>query len=583
MRAILVLANLILSPLFLTTAAAAPVNQTLSSDQAFVLTVEKAAAHTALQWRIAEGYYLYRDKIEVRAEGEKLEPRVSPGIVKEDETFGRVEVLFEQARAIVPVNRGVIEVTYQGCQDGGICFPPVTRSIPLSALADIAGTRPKSAEYIRADATLADAGIVIAADADASSALLRNQNLAWITLSFLGLGLLLAFTPCVFPIYPIVLGVLGRNFAQTSVAQNFRFATVYVLSLAFAFALAGAFVGWTGNNIQLALQSTWTTIAISLIFLLLAISTYGLFSLQLPAFLTSRVSSLKPRRNSVTSAAVLGFSSSLIVGPCVTAPLAGALLYIAQGGDWRLGALALFALGVGKGLPLIALASFGSKALPRAGSWMETVRRTLAYAFIVMAIWNASPLFPESVAYAAYLALALFALSDVLLRSYGMKTRAAALMLPVPAAFAFGVATARDIPSLHSNFVATNINSPRDALHFAVARTVPDVMDQFAASSGKPLLLYVTADWCVTCRTIERNVLQNPQVIRELQNIHLVKLDVSNFNSHAQALLKQLKVAGPPTMMFFNRNRNEVGATRLIGNATPEAVIASTRKLRQSR
>ena len=244
-----------------------------------------------------------------------------------------------------------------------------------------------------ADNSLAAAGIAIADDGGVASSILEGSSVFWITLSFLGFGLLLAFTPCVFPIYPIVIGMLGRQGERTNARRGFALSTTYVVGLALAFAIVGAVVGWSGQNIQFALQSPVTTAAVAVLFLVLASSMFGAFELQLPSALTSRFAR-RSGGGSLGSAGALGFTSALIVGPCVTAPLAGALVYIAQGGDWRLGALALFALGVGKGLPLIAMATFGASLLPRAGRWMEEIKRLFGFGFIAMAIWVATPLMP---------------------------------------------------------------------------------------------------------------------------------------------------------------------------------------------
>jgi thiol:disulfide interchange protein DsbD len=277
---------------------------------------------------------------------------------------------------------------------------------------------------------------------------------------------------------------------------------------------------------------------------------------------------------------VLGFSSALVVGPCVTAPLAGALLYIAQGGDWRLGALALFALGMGKGLPLIVMAGFGGRLLPRAGSWMEAVRRLFGFGFIAMAIWIAAPLLPQGFDLALYAMVALVLAADLALRNRALWSRSASLVLAVAtsgmvvASLADGTTT----PPAAARISLSASVPPKSPLRFARTETIEGLVKQFEAADGKPIMVYVTADWCVICRSIERGVLPDEEAVNALKDMHLVKLDVTDFGKDTQALLNELKVAGPPTMMFFDTARREVAGTRLIGAMSPAELAQSARR-----
>lgn len=549
-------------------------------DKAFVLEASRAGNGTALTWQVADGYYLYRDHFSITINGEGVVFDVSEGVEKSDPGFGDVEVLYRQAIVTVPARSGTAQVTFQGCQDGGICYRPEVRYVDLAALEIQTGPAASSTVDRRGGdgASLADAGIVLADDADPSSAILRGSNPVWTAISFLGFGLLLAFTPCVFPMYPIVLGMLGRGGAGPNAAQGFVLSSAYVLSLAFAFGLVGAVVGWTGQNIQFALQSPLTTLAMAVLFIVLAAASFGAFELQLPGFVTSRASKLQARQGgSVGQAAALGFTSSLIVGPCVTAPLAGALLYIGQGGDWRVGALALFMLGLGKGLPLIALSTIGSGFLPKAGKWMETVRRLFGFAFIGMAIWIATPLMPMGFDVALYAMLVLVLAADLVVRARTRTSRTAAQMIAIVAGGGL-VGLAADGTGIMKATARISITAqvpPQSPLTFHKARSAADLVKQFQAADGKPLLVYVMADWCVICRTIERSVLPHAEVVAALEGMRLVKLDVTEFDEESQAVLGQLKVAGPPTMVFFSGSRREVADTRLVGEVSVAAVARS--------
>ncbi|EBV3599872.1 cytochrome C biogenesis protein, partial [Salmonella enterica subsp. enterica serovar Virchow] len=376
------------------------------------------------------------------------------------------------------------------------------------------------------------------------------------------------------PIYPIVLGMLGRQSANSDARQGLLLSAVYVVALASAFALVGAVVGWTGQNLQYYLQSPTTTIVLAAIFLLLALSSFGRFDIRLPGFITDRAASLKGRSGTVVSAAALGFTSSLIVGPCVTAPLAGALLYIGQGGDWRIGAIALFALGVGKGLPLIALATFGGGLLPKAGAWMESIRRLFGFGFAAMAVWTLSPLLPPNVDLALYLAIVGLAGVDLLMRLKEARQVSAALVLTATAP---AMALFAGAPEADARIVLSTPAEP--ALDFAQTDSLPGLVKAFEAAKGRPVLVYVTAQWCVICRSIDRSVLPDERVVAALSDAHLVKLDVTDYGPEAQAMLARLKVAGPPTMLFFDGARREISGSRLVGKVSADQLAAAAETL----
>lgn len=389
-------------------------DEPLPVDRAFAVSASRAPGGSlSVEWDIADGYYLYRDRIAARTpDGAALAVETSPGLVKDDPNFGPSEIYYDRAGAVLPdPGSGPVELTYQGCQEDGICYAPETRLVdPVTlAVSDPAplGAYPavnwetegvSLAAEAGAKKAAGSAGFELAADDGLIPSLLGKGGTFLVLAMFLLFGLLLAFTPCVFPMYPILAGALAREGERLTSGRGFVLSAAYVFGLASAFALLGAAAGWSGQNLQMVLQSSWTTGVIVAVFIGLALSMFGLFELQLPSAWTSRIAARTGRRGGSTgSAAVLGFSSALIVGPCVTAPLAGALLYIAQTGDTVLGAAALFALGIGKGLPLLVLGAFGGRALPRAGAWMEQVKRVFGFAFLSTAIWLATPLVPPGV------------------------------------------------------------------------------------------------------------------------------------------------------------------------------------------
>lgn len=556
----------------------------LDVDEAFALSVARDGETLELQWTIAPGYYLYRDSVRITQGADELPVTISNGVTKDDPGFGTVEVIFDEAVATVTPKSGEPpRVDYQGCQDGGICYRPEARMIAPDTLAVTNAVSGFAAPAI-ADDSLAAAGIAIADDGGEASSILESSSIVWIALSFLGFGLLLAFTPCVFPIYPIVIGMLGRQGERTSARRGFVLSITYVFGLALAFAIVGAVVGWSGQNIQFALQSPLTTVAVTVLFLVLASSMFGAFELQLPSAFTSRFAG-RSSGGSLGSAGALGFTSALIVGPCVTAPLAGALVYIAQGGDWRLGALALFALGFGKGLPLIAMATFGAGLLPRAGRWMEEIKRLFGFGFVAMAIWVATPLMPLAMDVSLYALLVIVAAVDLMSRISSRRARAAGMgLVLVAGVLTLGALDRSGKPMQALARIALRSPPPvQSELAFTTTASREGLLQAFnvAGEREQPMLLYVTADWCVICRTIERKVFPGEGVAAALEGVHLVKFDVTEFDAAAQSVLDELNVVGPPTMMFFDSARRERQGTRLIGSMEQSDLIDSATALKR--
>jgi thioredoxin:protein disulfide reductase len=328
---------------------------------------------------VADGYYLYRDHLAAETQaGAPIALETPPGTAMDDPTFGAVEVYFGSAEAVLAPVAGPVTVTWQGCQDGGICYPPIQKTLAAS---------PASAA-----APPPDTGVVLARDTGVLEALRSRGGAVLVLAGFFGFGLLLAFTPCVFPMFPILAGILTGQGGDLTMRRGAVLSGVYVLAMASAFGLLGVAAAWSGQNLQMVMQSPAAIYGVAAIFALLSLSMFGLYELQLPASWTRRLSRAGSGQggrqgSSLGGAATLGFTSALIVGPCVTAPLAGALLYIAGTGDVALGAGALFALGLGQGVPLLIAGTLGAQVLPRAGGWMDGVKRLFGFVFLGMAIW----------------------------------------------------------------------------------------------------------------------------------------------------------------------------------------------------
>ncbi len=563
----------------------------LPVDDAFVPAFDRGSGGAlVITWRIADGYYLYRDYLAAQDEdGKALSLKTEPGRIKDDPGFGSTEVYYGKASAMIAGPPAKVRLTYQGCQDGGLCYPPTTRTIDVAAMtASVVGGGSFSLPVPKATA---NEGFRIAGGSahTAVDRLLTDGGIGLLLAGFLGFGLLLAFTPCVFPMYPIVAAMLSREGTRLTAGRGFMLSGAYALALATAFGLLGMAAAWSGRNVQMALQSPLAIGAVAVLFIVLALSSFGLFHIQLPAALSNRFHTGSGKGGSLGGAALLGFSSAFLIGPCVTAPLAGALLYIARTGDVLIGALALFALGLGKGIPLVILSTVGGKALPRAGGWMETIRHVFGFVFLATAIWLAMPLIPERFVLLPWAVLALvfgvYAASYEGLRptgGYGVMLRSVAFISLLWGALLFiGFSLGASDPltplgPLKGSVSAGAHPSVRKA-DFAKIESRNDLASQLQASSARnePTLLYVTAGWCVTCRTVERSVLTDPDVAAALDGVRLTSLDVTALDPARRALMQSLDVIGPPTMIFFDAEQREASGTRLVGDITAVSLAGS--------
>jgi len=581
--------------------AAAQQSDLLQADEAFRLTAAPARqGGVTFEWKIADGYYLYRDHIEAKnADGEApVALETAEGTREDDPNFGVSEVYYRTASAHLPKgDASEILLTYQGCKKDSICYPPETRAVNLETLEiRIAGSglglfAPPSEEPAQAAGAADTGGFRLSQDAASGgmvASLLANGGALWVVASFLAFGLLLAFTPCVLPMYPILSATLARSGETLTPRRGFALSLAYVLAMATAFGLLGVAAAWSGQNLQIVLQSPYAVGAVAAIFFILALSMFGLFEIQLPSAWVSSIAGIgSGRRGSLGGAAAIGFTSALIVGPCVTAPLAAVLLYIAQTGDAALGAAALFALGLGQGLPLIAFGTFGSRALPKTGGWMDHVKYVFGFVLLGMAVWMASRLLPAPAALALWAALAMVAAvfvgafdalgSDAtagrrLRKGTGMVLALYALILGVGAASG-GSDPARPL----AHIVLSRQTAETGALGFANISAAPELQSVLATASSekRPTLIYFTADWCVTCTGIERDVLPAAQVADSLAGFRRIKVDLSRLDEANQSLMRDLAVVGPPTMIFFGTDKAEVDGTRLVGEIEVKSLVAS--------
>jgi len=583
--------------IFWSAAASAQRSDLLQAEEAFRFSVERGQDNQInLHWDIAEGYYLYRDHLEAKdaGTGTGVVLQTDAGVVQADDpNFGSSEVYYSQAIARLGADApDRVAITYQGCKKDSICYPPITLTLDTTTLqvADAAVGFGVTAPQPATSSNSEGGGFQLSEESAGGGmigSLLASGGALWVIASFLVFGLLLAFTPCVLPMYPILSATLAREGEALTARRGFVLSSAYVLAMAAAFGALGIGAAWSGQNLQIVLQSPYAVGTVAILFVVLATSMFGLFELQLPSAWVNRVAGVQAgARGSICGATAMGFISALIVGPCVTAPLAAALLYIAQTGDAALGASSLFALGLGQGLPLIAFGTMGSRALPRAGAWMVQVKYVFGFVFLGAAVWMASRLLPPQATLGLWSIVLLTAAvfigaadrltADATAGPRFRKATGLALSLG-GVILALGAASGGTDPlrPLAQFGAGGGGQQSTTELTFAEADSTPVLEEKLAAANGRPTLVYFNADWCVTCGTIERNVLPNSEIVAGLDGFQRVKVDLTTLDDANQALMRDLAVVGPPTMVFFDKNATELSGSRLVGDVTTETLRAS--------
>jgi len=532
---------------------------------------------------IAKGYYLYRDKFRFAVDGESVTlgtPVFPRGKEKDDENFGKVEVFYNSVAVRLPVERNAsgelplkLNVTSQGCADAGVCYPPQTQTVAVT-LPDPA-TTPTAPSPVAAMEATAGPGVNVD-ESGRIAGILRNAGF-WANLAFFFIaGLGLALTPCVLPMIPILSGIIAGQGHRNSHARGFALSLAYVLGMAVTYAAAGIAAGLTGTLLSAALQNAWVLGAFALVFVVLSFSMFGFYELQLPTALQSKLSEESGHLRGGRGIGVfaMGALSALIVGPCVAAPLAGALLYIGQTGDAVLGGTALFVMALGMGAPLIAVGTAGGSLLPKTGPWMEGVKKGFGVLLLATAVWLLTPVVPPVVpmlAWAALLivpAIYLHALDPLPQHAKGWQRfwkGIGIVMLLTGAALLIGaLAGSRDplqpLAGLRTQAVAGEIRK----LSFEPVRSVAELEARLAAVD-RPVMLDFYADWCVSCKEMERYTFADPVVREKLAGFTLLKADVTANSPDDKALLARFGLFGPPGIVFFTPGGKEVQGLRVVG------------------
>lgn len=573
-----------------------------SPEQAYQLsaTVEQAD-RIRLNWQIAPGTYLYQDKIGVTLKSGdgvqlgqfQLPPaEIKQNALKPDGSFGDLPVYHDSIDLPLPLIRSSSDVTdielqvnYQGCAEAGVCYPPARKVFALTlpalsaAQASAAPQQPQQAMAATAVQTSSAAGEP-QSEMDEIASTLAGGNTLLITLLFFGLGLALSLTPCVFPMIPILSGIIAGQGTGITTYKAFILSLVYVLAMSVTYTGAGVLAGLFGQNLQAAFQDPWILSFFALVFVGLALSMFGFYELQLPSSWQSKLTerSNKQSGGSLVGVAIMGFLSALIVGPCVAPPLAGALIYIGQTGDALLGGLALFALAMGMGTPLIIIGTSAGKYLPRAGSWMDKVKAVFGVGMLAVAIILLERVVPADIAMLLWgillvvSAIYMGAIGELPVEASGWdrlwKGLGMVLLIYGSLMLIGAAAGGKDTVQPLRGLFAAGTTSESAHLQFKRIKTVADLEREVAAASsaGKPVMLDFYADWCVSCKEMERYTFSDPQVMAALSDAVLLQADVTANDEQDVALLQgHFGLPGPPSIMFYGRDGQERKGYRVVG------------------
>jgi len=558
----------------------------LQPEQAFEFFASVKDDHTLhVNWHIADGYYLYREKVQlelINADGVKLGTYDIPrGTPKQDEAFGQVETFHKELSFDLPLIRSSqaaqtvsLQAKYQGCADRGVCYPPMSKKIDLSL--------PVAQQSVAQELS----------EQDQIVQSLHKDSFAVTLLSFFGFGLLLSLTPCIFPMIPILSGIIVGHGNRINTTRAFLLSLSYVVASALTYTVFGILAALFGSNLQTAFQEPWIIGLFSAIFVALSLSMFGFYHLELPKSLQVKLhnSSEIHRDGSLWGAAIMGALSSLIVGPCVAAPLAGALIFIGQTGDAVLGGSALFALGLGMGVPLLLLGASAGKLLPKAGNWLNSTKAVFGVIMLAVAAWMLSRILPGNVMMMLWAMLLIFPaiyLSAVdplpenssgwhkLWKGLGLMMLAYGLLLLI----GFSLGNSNPLKPLQGLGLST-VQAAEPGISFERVDSLAALQARIkqAAANNQPVMLDFYADWCISCKEMETYTFADSRVKQALKGYVLLQADVTKNSDDDKALLEKFSLIGPPAILFFGPDTQEKTTNRVIGYQDAETFIKSLQR-----
>ncbi|MCU7994068.1 protein-disulfide reductase DsbD [Shewanella glacialipiscicola] len=561
-------------------------------DQAFAFDFKQEGNQVKLNWVIADGYYMYRDKLKFSVNGAELGTIALPkGKPHNDEYFGEQEVYYTYVDIPVGLKqadeKATLTVTFMGCAEGKLCYPPTKREVVLKAVAAndglIAGAKTTESAAIAEPSATDKSNTQPITQQDTLSQMLSNDSLIWTLVIFFGLGVGLALTPCVFPMYPILSGIIVGQGKKLSTAKAFTLSMAYVQGMAITYSILGLVVASAGLKYQAALQHPAVLVVLAILFFVLSLSMFGLYDLKLPSSWQQKMNSVSNNQKGGNLVGVffMGVISGLVASPCTTAPLSGALVYVAQTGDLLQGFLALYVLSMGMGLPLLIIGTSGGKLLPRAGAWMDIIKTVFGFLLIAVSIVMLGRI------WTGVISDVLWSLWGVSFTGYLMHqnklspfnwkqtVRAVLLTLMLLASFSYGFQAVMGHFGFNHNPVGTTATT--EEVHgFKRIKSIEDLEHEIAAASdqGKPVMLDLYADWCVACKEFEAITFKDAAVLARMNKIVLLQADVTKSDKVDVALLEKYHVLGLPTLLMFNEQGEQREDLRVTGFMGPKDFAA---------
>ncbi|NRD33425.1 protein-disulfide reductase DsbD [Shewanella sp. DC2-4] len=559
-------------------------------DQAFAFDSKQEGNQVKLNWVIADGYYMYRDKLKFSVNGAELGTVALPkGKPHEDEYFGKQEVYYTYVDIPVGLKQAdenaTLTVTFMGCAEGKLCYPPTKHEVVLKAIAAndglIAGAESTTTtEQTSTEPSTADkANTQPITQQDTLSQMLSNDSLIWTLVIFFGLGVGLALTPCVFPMYPILSGIIVGQGQKLSTAKAFTLSMAYVQGMAITYSILGLVVASAGLKYQAALQHPAVLVVLAILFFVLSLSMFGLYDLKLPSSWQEKMNSVSNNQKggNLVGVFLMGVISGLVASPCTTAPLSGALVYVAQTGDLLQGFLALYVLSMGMGLPLLIIGTSGGKLLPRAGAWMDIIKTIFGFLLIAVSIVMLGRIWTGVVSDVLWslwgVSFTGYLMHQNKLSEFNWKqtVRSVLLTLALLASFSYGFQAVMGHFGFNNNSVGTAATT--EEVHgFKRIKSIEDLEQEIAAATaqGKPVMLDLYADWCVACKEFEAITFKDTEVLARMNKIVLLQADVTKSDKVDVALLEKYNVLGLPTLLMFNEQGEQREDLRVTGFMGPK-------------
>ncbi|MDN5104920.1 protein-disulfide reductase DsbD [Aliarcobacter butzleri] len=552
-------------------------NKVLEPEEAFKVKFIKNEDSLNIKLELGKDIYLYHDKLQINIlKPQKIEITKELNIPK-PVNYQEFIVQFDNLNLTIPYDflkskvdskEFEVELKFQGCSKAGLCYAPMSQKQILMFDENIENKN-TNLENLNETDTIANS--------------LKEKNILLVLVTFFGFGLLLSLTPCVFPMIPILSSIIvGASKNQTMTAsRGFFLSLVYVLSMSIAYTIAGVIAGIFGANLQVALQNPYVLVIFALIFVALAFSMFGYFEIKLPQAIQNRVNKTTDgkEKQGVVGIAIMGFLSALIVGPCVAPPLAGALVYIGQTGDAILGGLALFVMSLGMGVPLLLIGLGAGKFIPKPGGWMESITRIFGIVMLGVAIWLLDRVLDATII--IYLWALLFLGSAIYLKIYQhllAQLITVVIFILGIVLFVGAISGATNPLNPLEKFTSSKMTQVSDEkLIFKKIKNIQE-LELAIKNSNKPVMLDFWASWCISCKELEEITFQDEQVINKLQEFTLLKADVTENNDEDKALQKKFGVVGPPALIFWDKDKNEIQASRIIGYKNPKDFLEIVNK-----